>query len=64
MTGIYDDASVVVRAETDTAARNLAQHNAIGVLKEIWANPELSICDELIANEEAGVIFSSVVPLH
>lgn len=64
MSDIYDDASVIVRAETDVAARNLAQHEAIGVLKEIWANPELSICDELITADKAGVVVSSFVPIH
>lgn len=64
---IYDDAIAIVRAETETAARNIAQHStAISpelVDISIWKNPELSMCKELSPDGDAEIICEMTCPV-
>jgi ribosomal protein L15 len=58
----HEDATVIVRADTEIAARNLAQHSTKIANVAIWTNSEFSICDELPTNGDAAVIVWIIAP--
>ena len=53
----YD--SFVVRADTEETARILASHKAADEGADTWLNPELSSCNELLANGKTEIVLGS-----
>lgn len=57
-----ENATVIVRAETEIAARNIAQHETKLASVKIWYDRELSICDELSPVGDAEVVVEMIEP--
>lgn len=61
---IYSDAYLIVRAETEERARDIARNKAFVANVPIWNDPDLSICNELTSTGEEGVIVDSIQPAY